>query len=415
MGPILLAQSSASLASQWESQLQRQPEQIDVRANLIREYFRLSRQDPAAEEPRVRHILWMVRYQPAAPVLGEPVATGGDPGEMYDSVAKAWLLQVGKPDVSPQVLSNAANFFRPREPQRSVELLQKARTLDPKNPKWTGMLGETLAMQIAGGTALNQNGLPNGVDASKTDSPEAARIMAMLLASKDADLIAATAGGLQMRVAISPSIAGHKAEIGALAEQLLRRGQSLDTQNPKWHRLLAQFYAHQAERATGDRRTAYLRQSMAEFDAVAAADPQTATACPPWRYARIAVAAGQLDKAEAAAHLCLAQISKASFQDDGIHESNLILGRVALRRGDLKSAGVYLLAATRVQGKGPLSSFGPNMMLARELLEKGERDVVLEYFRLCGAFWSYDLGQLARWTQQVKAGEMPDFGANVVY
>jgi len=272
MGPILLAQSSASLASQWESQLQRQPEQIDVRANLIREYFRLSRQDPAAEEPRVRHILWMVRYQPAAPVLGEPVATGGDPGEMYDSVAKAWLVQVGKPDVSPQVLSNAANFFRPREPQRSVELLQKARTLDPKNPKWTGMLGDMLAMQIAGGTALNQNGLPNGVDASKIDSPEAARIMAMLLASKDADLIAATAGGLQMRVAISPSIAGHKAEIGALAEQLLRRGQSLDTQNPKWHRLLAQFYAHQAERATGDRRTAYLRQSMAEFDAVAAAD-----------------------------------------------------------------------------------------------------------------------------------------------
>src|SRR5262249_58989253 len=129
-------------------------------------------------------------------------------------------------------------------------------TLDPKNPKWTGMLGDMLAMQIAGGTALNQNGLPNGVDASKTDSPEAARIMAMLLASKDADLIAATAGGLQMRVAISPSIAGHKAEIGALAGQPLPRGQSLGTPNPQWHRPLAQFYAPHAARAHADPTTA---------------------------------------------------------------------------------------------------------------------------------------------------------------
>jgi hypothetical protein len=55
------------------------------------------------------------------------------------------------------------------------------------------------------------------------------------------------------------------------------------------------------------------------------------------------------------------------------------------------------------------------MMLAHELLEKGQRAVVLEYFRLCSKFWSYDRGQLARWTEQVKAGEIPQFGANLVY
>jgi hypothetical protein len=34
---------------------------------------------------------------------------------------------------------------------------------------------------------------------------------------------------------------------------------------------------------------------------------------------------------------------------------------------------------------------------------------------LCGKFWSYDRGQLARWTAQVKAGGIPEFGTNLVY
>ena len=76
----------------------------------------------------------------------------------------------------------------------------------------------------------------------------------------------------------------------------------------------------------------------------------------------------------------------------GRHECNLILGRVALRRGDLKSAREFLLAAARVKGAGALSTFGPNMMLAREMLEKGQRGAVLEYFELCAKFWDYDRG-----------------------
>jgi hypothetical protein len=124
---------------------------------------------------------------------------------------------------------------------------------------------------------------------------------------------------------------------------------------------------------------------------------------------------GELDKAQASAERCPTQIATVEFKDAAIHECNLILGRVSLRRGELRRAGEYLLAAAQVEGDGTLSSFGPNMMLARELLEKGQLDVVVEYFRLCSKFWSYDRGQLARWTEQVKAGEIPQFFANLVY
>ncbi len=54
------------------------------------------------------------------------------------------------------------------------------------------------------------------------------------------------------------------------------------------------------------------------------------------------------------------------------------------------------------------------MDLAKELLEKGERDAVLAYFDLC-EFWELGKDRLADWKADVKAGRAPDFGANLNY
>ena len=62
-----------------------------------------------------------------------------------------------------------------------------------------------------------------------------------------------------------------------------------------------------------------------------------------------------------------------------------------------------------------MNSFGPNMSLASDLLEKGEREVVLEYFELCRKFWQLDMGRLDKWSQEIKSGTIPNFGANLVY
>ena len=68
-----------------------------------------------------------------------------------------------------------------------------------------------------------------------------------------------------------------------------------------------------------------------------------------------------------------------------------------------------------VAGSPQMNSFGPNMSLAKDLLEKGERQAVLDYFELCRKFWKMDNGRLNDWSQEVKAGKIPDFGANMVY
>lgn len=108
------------------------------------------------------------------------------------------------------------------------------------------------------------------------------------------------------------------------------------------------------------------------------------------------------------------------FQQDwnygnAVHDANLVLGRIAVTEGRMDDAKRSLLAAGRSPGSPQLNSFGPNMSLAKDLLDKGERDTVLEYFQLCRTFWKRDGGQLDRWREAVKAGKTPDFGANLLY
>ena len=64
-----------------------------------------------------------------------------------------------------------------------------------------------------------------------------------------------------------------------------------------------------------------------------------------------------------------------------------------------------------------MNSFGPNMALAKELVELGEREIVLEYFELCSKFWNTDSAKdkLRVWSKQVAEGRIPDFGANLIY
>jgi tetratricopeptide (TPR) repeat protein len=100
---------------------------------------------------------------------------------------------------------------------------------------------------------------------------------------------------------------------------------------------------------------------------------------------------------------------------DEVHYGNIVLGRIALRQGDTTSAAAHLIKAGAVGGNPHLDSFGPNMMLAKELLERGTDQPVLEYLDACSKFWKSDDGKLARWRAAVVTGKAPDFGANLRY
>jgi hypothetical protein len=131
-----------------------------------------------------------------------------------------------------------------------------------------------------------------------------------------------------------------------------------------------------------------------------------------------AYAAGDMDKASQYADEALATAqahANAWPQGEAIHHANLIAGRIAFQRGDVATAKSRLLAAGRSVGSPSLSTFGPNMALAKDLLNAGERDVVIQYLTECKNFWKMDNGAIAKWTAIIKQGQIPDFGANLLY
>jgi tetratricopeptide (TPR) repeat protein len=137
--------------------------------------------------------------------------------------------------------------------------------------------------------------------------------------------------------------------------------------------------------------------------------------------AKSAFEIGKTDEARQHAQAVL-DLAKPRERDwnygNAIHDGHMVLGRVALKNGDVATARQELLLAGKTTGSPQLNSFGPNVSLARDLLErKGPEDVeaVVQYFALCGKFWEMERGNLERWTVLARGGVMPDFGANLLY
>ena len=103
------------------------------------------------------------------------------------------------------------------------------------------------------------------------------------------------------------------------------------------------------------------------------------------------------------------------YYGNAVHHGNLLLGRIALAQGDTTLAKVKLLAAGATPGSPQLNSFGPNMVLALELIQAGERAAVLEYLALCRRFWELGPATLDEWSHDVSAGREPRFGPHLGY
>ena len=90
-----------------------------------------------------------------------------------------------------------------------------------------------------------------------------------------------------------------------------------------------------------------------------------------------------------------------------------MLGHLALGAGDAEEAKAHLLAAGQTPGSPQLNSFGPNVVLAKELLDLGEREAVLAFLAACRRFWPRP--ELERWEAVIRNGGVPDFGPNLAY
>jgi tetratricopeptide (TPR) repeat protein len=209
-----------------------------------------------------------------------------------------------------------------------------------------------------------------------------------------------------------------------LAEKLFEKAKELEPNNPEWPERLSYVYSmmqFDTSEAPKESSAQKAVEEMEEALTLTEVDEEKLMLLP--ELAKNAYNSGDFEKASKYAKEALA-LAEQSIKAEGdtnwyhwniFHDANIVLGRIALSSRKLEAAKKHLLAAGRVKGSPTLSSFGPNMTLAKELLEEGESAVVLKYFRLCSDFWEHDMGLLDEWTEIVERGEIPDFGPNLNY
>ena len=154
-------QLSPGDVSGMEQYLVSNPQDVDVRSQLILYYYA-----NGVREPRISHILWLIANRPqadAAVFTSQgilPRDTYMNTVADYQRVVAAWKQAVATRQSEPWILGNAARFFQASGDYDEAEtLLKKAAAQEPGANLWKDRLGKLYAAALLGATG--DPGFPN--------------------------------------------------------------------------------------------------------------------------------------------------------------------------------------------------------------------------------------------------------------
>jgi len=94
---------------------------------------------------------------------------------------------------------------------------------------------------------------------------------------------------------------------------------------------------------------------------------------------------------------------------DAIYAGNLILAQAALDNDDVANAKRYLLEAAAAPGAKRIEQSGLDTSVMRVLLDRGEKDAVLEYLQRGRTLWPQGAQTIGRWETAIRAGRRVNF------
>ena len=417
-------------ALQLERRLEQNPHDLSARGKLLGYYFhRASRLlgSAATIAARRRHIHWLISNYPDTDLAGMSEITIDPTGhdladrEGYEAAKLLWDEQIEKQKGNTTILRNAARFVQLHDKELAESYLKEAND--------SVSLGLLYAKGVLEITMQTHTGLPVGVGGNEQDNSFSIKARQALDDSSDPRVLASAIHYLFMRGPIASVFARKQMDIdpveyGAeLTRKLEAICQSCVTDFWPMYFQVKRMMARTEEekKILAKRELNYLEKSpglAADPDQMDEGNRRVLEASVISKLLNASFAAGELEKAKDYANRLLLTdyvVSDAERAGNEIHTANIILGRIALKQGDVKGATEHLSKAGRVSGGATLSSFGPNMSLAKELLEQGEDQVVLQYLDLCNVFWDRGKEDLERWSTTIRKGGMPDFGANLGY
>jgi hypothetical protein len=312
---------------------------------------------------------------------------------------QAWQRALTKDPQNNQVLLNGALFSATIDPSFSERILQEAKSNRVDDALWNRSLGWLYATVLVSGS----------------DNAFAEHARSTLTNSKNAALLAAAAPVLaqpeQKFSRNPPRWWFSRPKYIELSEELAARAVSVEPNGPYPLWTLLQVLTVEVD--TAETPEQHLAAEKKVYDLFQhfndiAVDPGYRTLLLPV----LASLAFEVKDDKAAKTYATQALDVAAQRSDmiqgiavgpqAIHDANDVLGRIALRDGNVQQAEEYLLKAAATPGGGIMSTLGPRMLLAQALLDRGERDVVLEYLEKIKTSWKSGAIQLDYWIAAIR-------------
>jgi tetratricopeptide (TPR) repeat protein len=198
-----------------------------------------------------------------------------------------------------------------------------------------------------------------------------------------------------------------------LAERSFRKAMLVDPENPWWPHSLAHLYSFGKWNKSASERRDSAGKALEQLEKAYNLFPDEAKNYILRDLAKTAYEAEEIKKAKRFAEKMLDSDIERWDIDRDINHGNDILGRIALGVGEIEKAKDHLIAAGSTRGAPPLGWFGPSMSLAKELLEAGEKDSVLQYLELCSRSWKRSRKKTKKWARAINKGKIPDLDASL--
>lgn len=181
--------------------------------------------------------------------------------------------------------------------------------------------------------------------------------------------------------------------------------------NPRYTNKLAQFYREAPIQVIGDKDEKLKKTFYFDYLTFQLKRGEWLGSYTGYRLAQYAFLAGQLDQAEEIAKIMMKSDDPSSYTSrTQRYIAHIILGRVALERKQVERAKTHLKSATQCARGLLLTTYGPDMSLAKGLLDHGMQFVVLEYLKQFLSSPSKMNPFFEKWIEEINAGKVPDFG-----
>ena len=338
----------------------------------------------------------------------------------YAEAKRLWLQKTAPPGVSVQALSNAARFFEAADKPLAEQMLLRAQVLDPK-PAWSDALGRLYAFILVGSNSSTPLNVVRTVSKADANSPYAGEIRKKLDASKDAVLL--TAAGQYLTRARGSETDFDPVELG---RSCLERALELNPQLVQARGALISLRV-----GARNRRMAEIRRSVAkesQYQAFAALPEAERFEYLP-ELAQLAYFEGenadyyQHDKAateaawDRASRYCQDTLNLApkfqsvTYHGYAVYKANMILGTLAMWKGDSETAIRYLLEASNAPASEELAYYvAPySERLVKYLLKYGEREPVIRFLEAMAQKSVMQKDYLLESAAAIRRGQMPSW------